>query len=159
VARLFPIQPAADFHAGVLDDGRQVLLGLLCPDVIVFIFDPDGRLITKQEHEWRHPAPRMGNDGPYRIYDPAFVKAIDKQIADLKATLGMEDGTIRVRRFFDVAVGIEDLPDHLEEPENESPEDAEDRVALRREWEASGSFVLWWAKDYFMSKDGRIEST
>ncbi|MEZ4446189.1 MAG: hypothetical protein R3B72_44340 [Polyangiaceae bacterium] len=159
MARLFAIQPSADFHAGVLDDGRQVLLGLLCPEVVVFVFGRDGRFITKQEQVWRHPAQRMGTDGPYQIYDPAFVRAMNQQIADLKATLGVKDGTIRVRQFFDVAVGIEEFPDYLEESEDGSPEDAQRRLALRREWRASGGFVLWWAKDYYMSKDGQIEST
>ena len=159
VARTYAIQPSLDFHTGVLDDGRQALLGLLCPEVVVFIFDRDGRFLTKQVHDWRYPAPRMGADGPFQIYDPTFVRALKEQIADLKTLLGLTDGTIHVRQFFDLEVGIEERPDHLEEREDETEEEVEERLAMRREWDDSGSFVLWWAKDYYMSKDGRIEST
>jgi hypothetical protein len=39
---------------------------------------------------------------------------------------------------------------------------AEERAQVRQqvlEWEASGSFVFWWGRDYHMTKDGEVLST
>ncbi len=73
-----------------------------------------------------------------------------------------EDHPIRVVRFFDEHsyVGIEDVPQHLDDPhDNETTEEAAERISGRNQWVESGRFVFWWATDYYMSKHGDVEST
>ncbi len=52
VSRLYPIRPGQGyFDAGMTGDGRQVLMGLYCPDLVAIFFDASGDLIS---HEARH---------------------------------------------------------------------------------------------------------
>ncbi|MFO0964158.1 MAG: hypothetical protein U0793_01040 [Gemmataceae bacterium] len=68
--RLFPIQGYGDeFSTGVCADGRQVVMGLLCPHLVAYFFDRKGKLLGDEHRPWNKPAPRMGPDGPYNIYE------------------------------------------------------------------------------------------
>ncbi len=163
--RLFPIQNDEDILAtGICADGRQAMMGLLCPWLVAYFFNHDGEIIGGERQQWNHPAPRMGEDSPYRIYDPAFGVAIAAQMKAWQTKLGFKQGKIEIQEFFDeeLYVGITVLPDHLELEEIEEEDDLEERKYLeedRANWFANGNFVWWWAKDYWMSKDGDIEST
>src|SRR5262249_54108463 len=119
--RRYTIKPAPDFHVGRLRDGRQVLLGLLCPEVVAYFFGAEGTLVSVQRQPWRTPAARMINHGPYQIHEPIFEAAIQRQISDWKTELGITDGPISVEAFFDeeLFVGVEDVPEHLDEPEDD----------------------------------------
>jgi hypothetical protein len=59
-------------------------------------------------------------------------------------------------------VGISILPGELEQDEIEAEEDPEERAfweAQKVDWLANSQFVWWWAKDYYMSKEGNVNST
>ncbi|HEY7155408.1 MAG TPA: hypothetical protein VH575_15710 [Gemmataceae bacterium] len=162
--RLFPIRKY-DYATGLCDDGRQVVMGLLCPHLVAYFFDPQGNLLAKESRPWDHPAPTMGANGPYRIYDTEFQAALDRQLRGWQAEIGFRPGTIRVKAFLDEEepVGIELLPEHYRDidPVAEYPDEEDRREFLkaRDQWVRQGKFVWWWAKDYFMSRDGKVEST
>src|SRR4051812_41642963 len=68
----------SDFYTGRLGDGRQLLMGLLCPELVAYCFSPGGALLGREARPWNYPAPRSG-DGPYRIYDPEFRRHLNDQ--------------------------------------------------------------------------------
>ena len=71
--RQFPLTGYGDeFVTGACPDGRQVVMGLLCPHLVAYFFDPAGRLLGDEHRPWDHPAPRLRDTGPYDIYDPPF---------------------------------------------------------------------------------------
>lgn len=137
-----------------------MLMGLLCPYVVAYIFSARGDLVRRVCREWEYPAPRMAEGGPYEIYDPAFRAAVSMQIRRLQTELGFTPGLIRVREFYDVEqeVGIEQLPEHLQDIDEED-EDVEEMRAELAKWCENGSFVLAWGNDYWMSAEGKVEST
>lgn len=164
--RLFPVNTyGEDFFTAVCADGRQVIIGLLCPHVIAYLFDSQGRLLGDEHRPWNHPAPRTKETGPYQIYDKPFQAALAAQIRDWQLELGYSAAPIRIRAFYDRqhSIGIELLPDHFQLPDEELEEmDEQERQEIVRErekWLASGQFVWWWAKDYWTSADGEVLST
>ena len=83
--RLFPIAGyGEEFHVGTTADGEHVLMGLLSPYVVAYIFSASGDLVRRVCREWEYPAPRMAEGGPYEIYDPAFQSAVSMQIRGLR---------------------------------------------------------------------------
>src|SRR5699024_10327296 len=94
----FPIRNYGDeFLAGRCANGEQALLGLLCPNLVLYRFDADGNLIGREVRPWRYHAEQ--HQGVYAIYDPVFREHIDQQIADWQAELGFVDGRIEVEAF------------------------------------------------------------
>jgi len=161
---LFPVQ-AYDYHTGVCADGRQVVMGLLCPALVAFFFDQHGHLLCCEQRPWSEEATALaGEQPPFQIFGETFQALIAAQEEAWQQELGFIASTIHVREFFDEqrGVGIERLPGHLEMEEIETEEDPQEQrelLALREEWLATGAFVWWWARDYYMSGDGEVEST
>lgn len=145
----------SDFYTGRIGDGRQALMGLLCPELVTFFFSPDGALIGREARPWDYPAPQFHGDGPYQIYDAEFRRRLEEQMSGWKSALGFEAQTIGVQAFFDreYYVGVEELPG----PEEE--EDWEGEAEVLEAWREQGVFTFYWAKDYIMSADGEVEST
>ena len=184
--RLFTIRSYGDdFLTGETDDGRRVLMGLLAPNLVAVFFDPDGRYVSCETRELTMLPPRMGatgvlwetadgtesvsgvRPGPFQLSDPAFRTSFSNDLDRLKRDIGFTKGPIHVQQF-DVdgdSVGIDLLPEHLAEfKENPTAvaHNDEEQGRLRKslaDWETAGSFVLWWAKDYWCSADGEVEST
>lgn len=160
--RLFPLSSYGDeYLTGHCADGRQVVMGLLCPHLVVYLFDANGRLLSGERQLWNHPAPRL-NSGPFDIYNEAFRTSLDVQFRELQQSLGYSQSPIRVREFFDPDnwVGIEALPSHYRDLETiANEEERKEFIISRDRWLADGCFVWWWAKDYYMSKDGEVESS
>jgi hypothetical protein len=169
--RLYKIQNhGEDFFTGVCADGRQAVMGLLCPNVVAYFFDAKGHFLGSERQLWIHPAPRMSmppelahiptimepGTGPYQIYDRQFVAAIKTQIEQWQKALGWTTSTIEVLEFFDAthSVGIRRMPGYLDS-KSRDPE----IKRLRQEWLSQGQFVWWWSKDYEMDPDDEEEST
>ncbi len=129
-----------DFDTGRTGDGRQVVLGLLCPSLVAYFFTPDGGLIGREVRPWEYPAPGAEGIG-YAIYDKRFQGHLAEQMQGWKQELGFSPGPIRVGAFFDEEyyVGFEQS----------------DEQGLG----ASDEIVFYWAKEYFLAPDGEGEST
>jgi hypothetical protein len=124
-----------DFFAGRCANGDQALLGLLCPNVVLYRFDRHGNQIDREVRPWLHPAEQR--KGIYAIYERTFRERLAKQIANWRTELGFVEARIEIAEFFDVEQGV-----GIELPEN-------DECAC----------VLWWAKDYWMDDQGGVKST
>lgn len=150
----YPIQGyGTDFHAGVVADKRQAIMGLLCPNVVAVFFDPLGDFLEAQQRR----LPFMGSKGPYDIYDAR----VGQHLRSWQEALGFRPRVVRVRRFSlpEWGVGIDDLPTHYLEFLENPDEFPEIDVEMIRAWQEAGQFVFWWAKDYWMDRSGRVEST
>jgi hypothetical protein len=162
--RLFPIQ-GCDYETGVCADGRQVIMGLLCPDVVAVFFDAQGTYLGCEERRWSAAGKLAGTKPPYRIGGDRFRELIAAQTKKWQTALGFRAATIRVKKFWlrGCGVGIEELPGWAREIETADWITDEDERQQYREsrdqWIADGNFVFWWARSYHMSSDGRVEST
>lgn len=184
--KLFTINSYGDeFLTGETNDGRLVLMGLLCPKLVAVFFGSDGRYASCENYDLTMLPPRIGvtgvswetdkgtesidgiQPGSYQIYDPAFRKSFVHDLDQFKRLIGFTERAIRVQQFHVDAqgIGIDLLPDHLAEfKENPTAvaEDEDDHNDLQEsldEWENAGNFVLWWAKDYWFGPEGEVEST
>src|SRR5262249_24918462 len=151
-----PIQGYGDdYVTGICSDGRQVVMGLLCPQVVGYFFDSEGKLLGDEHRPWNTHAPRMRTNGPYRLYDDNFRAALEVQLLEWQSDIGFRPATIHVRAFLDPRhpVGIEQLPEHLRNFETDEGCDEDERKELsadKDEWIAEGKFVWNWAKDYWV---------
>jgi len=95
------------------------------------------------------------------------IREIGENRNSFTSDLGFAECPIDVQEFWieKHCVGIDLLPSHLDEFKSDPEavaEDEEDRRSLQKElddWESSGSFILWWGKDYWFGGDGEVEST
>jgi len=63
-ARLFQLKGYEDdFYTGRAGDGCQVLMGLLCPNLVCYFFSSEGVLLAPEVRPWRYPAPGMSGQG------------------------------------------------------------------------------------------------
>lgn len=170
ISRLYPIRPGQGyFDAGMTGDGRQVLMGLYCPDLVAIFFDASGDLISREARhlEFMRPSGVIvdGNpiEGMVRYYD-IYDERIPPRIVAWQEELEFRPATIRVKRFFlgGPGIGIEDYPSHfgeiLDDPSvsDEEKDDVRDSMRL---WDADGQFVLLWGNDYWLDDSGEVTSS
>lgn len=140
-------------------------MGLLCPKLVAFFFDSKGNLLGHEKRAWSDDAAKMVENNSCTIYSDGFRVLIDKQKKEWQAELGFRPATIRVKAFYDgeYPVGIQVLPEHYKDIETATwfrdEEDRQEFIKSRDRWLAEENFVWWWARDYYMSKDGDVEST
>jgi hypothetical protein len=154
-------EPDYYFSVGTCSDGRQALMGLLCPFLVTYFFDAHGSLLGSDYQPWNYPAPRQSPDKPYHTHDPQFKEAFAQQEKQWQEALGFQAGTIQIEAFWDEEnyVGIRLLPDWLAEEPEEDPEERAFWEEQLANWQTSGMFVLWWGNNYNMNADGSIESS
>jgi hypothetical protein len=124
-----------DFFAGRCDNGDQVLMGLLCPNLVAFRFDSEGKPIGRELRPWLHPAEWRG--GAFAIYGHIFQERLAEQMAGWQSEIGFAEQPITVEMFYD----------------------AEQGVGIEPAGSKHCAFILWWAKDYWMDSAGGVEST
>jgi hypothetical protein len=150
------------FETGTTADGRQVLMS----DLFGVFFDADGvflgcdtwPLLYEPQYD-----PRTGRVIRTPEYDAALEAAVDAW----KDALGLHEEPIRVRRFYvpEHGIGIEDRPEHYEEflkaPELDEPDEDERHEMFEsiRQWDESGSFVLYWWNDLWVNGEGVVTSS
>ena len=159
-ARLFAIKGYhQDFYAGLTDDGRQVLMGLLIPNLVAYFFAQDGTLLGRERRALAHAAPQIGDNAQNK----AFRDHVMGQLSHWKQEIGFHPQTIYVRAFTglgDDYIGVEEVPESLSVPdEDEDAKERELREHVLRKWIDEGNFVLIWSGDYHMSREGDVEST
>jgi hypothetical protein len=147
----------SDFYTGTAPDGRQVLMGICGDEVVALWFDASGVFLDVQTS----PVPRAEGAWGEAALRPLFQRALEWQ-----REIAFEPGPIRVRGFFlppPHLIGIQQYPDWIEqfrtEPEIWPEEEWDEMRASIADWEEQESYVLWWAKDYYMTKDGEVKST
>jgi hypothetical protein len=157
-AHLYPILPEQGyFDAGVTGGGRQVLMGLYCPDLVAIFFNRSGDLLGTER---RHLEFLQRRGGAYDIYD----ERISPRLRAWQNEMGYRPATIRVKKFFiaGLGIGIEDYPAHFAEI-LEDPDCSEDEKAGVREsmhfWDADKQFVLLWGNDFWLDGTGEVVSS
>ncbi len=145
------------FFAGRTHDKRQVLMGLLCPDLVAFFFDAGGNLLNV---EHRPVSFFQGVTPPYDIFDERIPALID----EWQVEMGFQPSTIKVKKFFfqELYIGIEDYPSHfgeiLSDPQASEEEKSDIRDSMRL-WDEERQFVLQWGNDYWIDESGEVVSS
>lgn len=123
-----------DFYTGGTSDKSQIIMGLLCPSLVAYFFSPNGWLLGREVRPWHYPAPGAQGEG-YDIYDERFQTRLGEQMRGWMKDIGFLARPICVEAFADeeFSVGIAD--------------------------EEDAGTVLYWAKEYYLSSDGEVEST
>ena len=162
--RLYQIQGSdREFYAGIVKGRRQVLMGPQSFTELIAIFFDENGCFLNYELRPLPPEPVVVGANPY---DPDLVKKIDAVLSRWHAELEFRAAPIKVRKFDCEGNRVEDLPDYLQEfednPEQPSgPYDppAEELRETLRNWREKGMYVLWWGKDYWMTAEGEVDST
>ncbi len=144
------------FYTGRTPDNGQVLMGLLCPDLVAFHFDLDGKLLRSG----RRPVPFFQGVTAYDIYDeriPPLIEAWQKEMR-------LRPATIKVKKFFseEHGIGVEDYPSHFHEILSDPDADEEEKADVRESmesWDEDGQFVLLWGNDYWLDESGEVVSS
>lgn len=148
------------YTTGLCAGGRQAIMGLLCPNLVTVYFDADGRYLEAQSELWRSPAPRMGENGPFQIYDSAFRQCFEAQIKEQQARIGFSESLIEIRPFEspDVDCWLQRMPSDLVELNSDDP-NFEDLVEEREDWLDGENHVFGWAEEYWISSNGEVETS
>ncbi len=142
------------YFTGIIADNRQVVMGLLTPRVVAYFFDADGAFQERETCDWEYPAPRVRNSDIWRLNDAEFQARLAAQIERWQQEIGFVPGVIEIQWFFDeeLSVGIETLPESLRDLSWSKGEPVEYEMKARlEEWQAAGSFLFCWDRDYLMA--------
>lgn len=152
---LIPPSSGVEFHVGRTSKGRQVILGALLSDVVAYMFDSKGRLLSRECRPRRSITPadilsfQQSQDSRSRIY-------IDYEISRWRRLLDIKEEPIAIEEFFDADLfaGVQRIPACLEQAaKNETESEYQERCSERDAWIESGRFVFWWTRDYWFFRD------
>jgi hypothetical protein len=142
--------------------GKQILLATIVQDILLHWFAPDGAFLGLERHRMAvapdtYPATTIYRTGA------GYWGLVEREVAALKEKVGFIPGDIAVAKFESEEASIQDLPGEYEEflhdPEVYSPEDREAFEGYIRRWRQSGSFVLEFSEQYWMSAAGEVEAS
>jgi hypothetical protein len=158
--RRYTISPAPNrpFHVGRAPDERQYLLGPMFSEVVAYVFDSGGRLISRERRTWRESETSQDDAVVYWLYEPGTRREVERKMVDWKRDLGLVEVAIVIDGFFDAEynVGIEDIPQCLESAiEGETDFERREREMEKNDWVQSEKFIFWWELDYWLASDGR----
>ncbi len=143
------------FDAGVVTDGRQVLMAAKCDITFALFFDGEGNFLNVETAPTPERPASQPTWGPSRLVLEGWQKE-----------WGFREEAITVQKFYccDVDVGIDDLPSHmealLEDPKSEpDPARREEEVELAKNWLANGDFVLYFGNALWLDSDGNVTSS
>jgi hypothetical protein len=157
------------FDAGMTADGRQVFVGLNCPDIVALFFDFSGNLVNHESRRLeflQHSGAFVDGDPIERmvgVYDILDMRILPR-IAAWQEELGLRPATIRVKRVFldGLGIGIEDYPDHFGETQDDPDASDEEKADIFESiglWDAEEQFVLFWGSDYWLNGSGEVVSS
>src|SRR4051794_1316900 len=97
--RLFPIRSyGRDFFTGICADGRQVVIGLICPEIVAVFFDAEGNYVGEEQRFWGDEVASVAGRKPiYKIFGDRVESMIAQQIKSWHAELGYRPATIQVK--------------------------------------------------------------
>ena len=150
----------SSYTTGRCPDGRQVVMGLLCPNLVTVFFDADGHYLDAHVAPWEHPAPKMQENGPFHIDDPAFAEQFQKQMCEYQTQIGFSEGRIGIHPFEspDVDCWLKRMPADLDDLDPDDP-DYEDLCEERDDWIYGENHVFGWAEEYWISPNGEVETS
>lgn len=152
------------YWTGRTGDGTQYLVGPSLPRLLIYKFNPQGRLLERQQTDVIPPPTWDSANGVYRT-DSAFIATMEGQVAALLRRIEIHTAAIEIAAFFDEEeeIGIVDLPEpfreYLGHPSDYALEDRRSLEAALLEWRAQNRFVLVWGDEHWMSEDGVMLST
>jgi hypothetical protein len=142
--------------------GKQLLLASTVHDILLHWFAPDGAFLCLERHRMG-VAPGTFPATPIYRTDAGYREQVEREIAALKEKMGFVPGDIAVAKFESEEAGIQDLPGEYEEflrdPQAYPPEDREAFERSIRQWRESGSFVLEFSEQYWLSAAGKVEAS
>jgi hypothetical protein len=159
------------FRAGNDREGRQVIMGILDDEIVAVIFDSHGRLLaveTRSPNIKPDSTLRESNPGAYwtHVYE-VFLPSAEATLRELQEKSGFVPGVIRIQEFSvpNRRISVQLMPDFLNEflsdPQShaENDEDAQEYYEIIEAFKSFDQFVFRWGKEFWMSRDGDIQST
>ena len=154
-------RPDVDFHVGRTNKGQQVVLGVIFSGVVAYIFDSDGRFLSRVYRPWEPP--ESADILSFQQSQHSQFRAnLDHRMSELRQQLDVKvkEELITIEEFFDAGlfVGIQSIPMCLvQAAKNETQSEYQDRCSERDAWIDSGRFVFWWTTDCWLS-NGNFKS-
>jgi hypothetical protein len=151
-------------HSG----GWQLLIGFHMPGLIAVFFDAQGILTDVQCRVFSDELLREWDNPPYDACNPG--KELRAQglaeLRKLQRDISFEEGPIYVQPFTlrpTHDVYLTELPeeyrDVLDSPEQfDDVEEQQEALDHVRKWKDAGMFALGWDVEYFMNRDGTINT-
>jgi hypothetical protein len=153
------------FWTGHRPNGEQVIAGPMLPNILVYLFDRDGRFLRREIVPVANPPAWNAEESKY-VPRPGFFEELEAEVNAVLGRFGVAASPIAVEAFFDdeQSVGILDLPSEyslfLEDPSQ--ADDEEEAASFREsiaEWNSKGKFVLVWGPELWMNKQGKLISS
>ena len=147
------------YWTGRLRNGKQVIIGPSLPNILVYLFDSDGKFFDRRVVQLS-PKPRQNKYTNNYIIDASFLFAMEAQIVSIQEDMGFMPQTIEIQQFYDDEedVGIKELPSEFEvflaDPDSYSAEDRNSLEMAVQEWYEKQRFVFVWGDELWISKDG-----
>jgi hypothetical protein len=162
---LYPIQghPEYWFYVG-RSDSKQVLIGLIGNDLAVIGFDTEGKCLGFQE-PLLSVRDYARSTGGQELQEQQLRSEIERQVRLYRDRMGLADEDIHVKRFRfpDVNVGVDDLPDDIQDYLlNTTAFNERDRADLEdtlEGWKEEDLFVFWWGQSFTMDTEGVVTSS
>ena len=164
---MYPIRDeGVSFSAGSAAGGKQVLMGLLYPELVSLFFDKCGVFSHTEARRLPFEAPTHSVSKVHVLEDHQFAGKVDMLLAAWQQDIAFKPGLIQVQKFFlpDRHLGIADIPKAFD-AFLRNPAIIEDEVERKElsktldDWKRKRMFVLWWGKDYWLDEHGEIDST
>lgn len=152
------------FWTGRDQDHKQIIMGLLAPYVVVYSFNPDGSYHKRELIQLAHPPRRDAESGVYDL-NSQFMTRFSGELDEVKRQIGYQPDSVSIQEFFDPAqyVGVSSLPSDYQEfldyPDRFAEEEKQAYESHITQWKNDGNFVFCWAEEYWMNKNGEIESS
>jgi hypothetical protein len=148
------------YLTGRLADGRQVLMGVMCPDFAIHYFSAAGDFVEIQNRKLTLP-PAIRN-GVY-FFDEIADASLNADIAAWCTELKFTESPIDVLKFDSDGGTIEDFPAELieldEEPDNFTDDERDELLEWRADWVESDLFAFWWGDELWIDSDGNVNTS
>lgn len=147
------------YWTGLLDDGKQLIIGPSLPNILVYTFDQSGKFAAKEVIPL-DPKPTFDESEHAYVTDTTFITTMESQITSILQKMGCSLQTVQVEEFYDDVddIGVKELPaeydEYLDEADRFSAEDCEYFERAIKEWREAHRFVFVWGIELWISMDG-----
>lgn len=156
--RLYPILPCRwhDFYTGRTADGRQLVAGEWCPDLLVGLFDDAGDLCEVQYRTTKEKGEVELRLREWYDYFPGLVRVKRFRMAPGP---NQPVNPLQLALVGELGFAIAPFPLSWEgcygNPA-EFPADEPDYVEMVRGWIERENFVLYWGNELHLDKNGKV---